>query len=191
MRAIVRAVRGGRCAAEVALVLANRPGAAGLAWAEAERLPTVCVDQHEFASRAEHEEAVLAALETHEVELVCLAGYMRLLGPRLVNAYPARILNVHPSLLPAFPGLHAQRQAIEHGVAVSGATIHIVDEQLDHGPILLQESCAVQQGDTETTLATRILEIEHRLYPRAIAELCADRIRIDGRRATRVGGARP
>ena len=125
---------------------------------------------------------VAAILKAHGVELVCLAGYMRLLSPVLLRAFPGRILNVHPALLPAFPGVKAQRQALEHGVKLSGATVHLVDESLDAGPIVAQEAVRVLSGDTEDSLAARILEAEHRIYPRAVRALLEGRLSVAGRR---------
>jgi phosphoribosylglycinamide formyltransferase-1 len=121
-------------------------------------------------------------LQAHEVDLVCLAGFMRRLSPVLLRAFPSRVLNIHPSLLPAFPGLHAQRQALEHGVKVSGATVHLVDEALDHGPIVSQEAVPVLESDSVESLAARILEAEHRIYPRAVRLLLEGRYRLVGRR---------
>jgi phosphoribosylglycinamide formyltransferase-1 len=131
---------------------------------------------------------MLALLRGEDVQLVCLAGYMRLLSGPFIQAFAGRILNVHPSLLPAFPGLDAQRQAFEHGVKISGATVHLVEEALDAGPIVLQEAVPVSDDDTAETLAARILEAEHRLYPRAVRLLLEGRVRVEGRR---VGAAEP
>ena len=133
------------------------------------------------ALRERHERRVCDILRGHDVDLVCLAGYMRLLSPYMVGEFRGRILNIHPSLLPAFPGLHAQRQALEHGVRVSGCTVHIVDEECDHGPILVQAAVPVLDDDTEDQLAARILEQEHRIYPRAVKLYCERRLKIDGR----------
>jgi phosphoribosylglycinamide formyltransferase-1 len=182
MQALVAAQRRGDIDADVALVLANRADSAGLAWARAESLPSICLPVPPGATRGEHEDRVLAALAAAGADLVCLAGYMRLLSARFLAAHPARVLNVHPSLLPAFPGTDAQRQALEHGVRITGATVHLVDEELDHGPILLQEAVAVEPEDTVESLSDRILAAEHRIYPRAVAAVAAGRVRIDGRR---------
>ena len=132
----------------------------------------------------EFDAEILVALRERGAELVCLAGFMRILSPVLVRAYPNRILNIHPSLLPSFIGLHAQKQAVEHGAKVSGCTVHLVDEELDHGPILLQCTVPVLEDDTEDTLSARILEQEHRLYPEAIQLVLDERVRVEGRRAT-------
>ena len=140
------------------------------------------IDGFETA-RKEHDEKVAQVLEAAGVTLVCLAGYMRLLSPWFIRRFPERILNIHPSLLPSFPGLHAQRQALEHGVKVSGCTVHLVNEDLDAGPILLQAAVAVQEDDTEETLSARILEQEHNLYPQALALMCRSQVRIEETRA--------
>lgn len=163
----------GRVPADPAVVVSNVPDAPGLELARAKGVPTAVVDHRGVKPREAHDRAVLGVLREHRVDLVCLAGYMRFLTPVFVDAYRGRILNVHPSLLPAFPGLDAQRQALEAGVKVSGCTVHVVDETLDHGPILLQAAVPVLPGDTEETLSARILEQEHRIYPEALALLAA------------------
>jgi phosphoribosylglycinamide formyltransferase-1 len=182
MQAIVEAVRSGALDAMVALVLSNRADAAGLEYARAAGLETQVLDHRGWPSRAAYDAAVADALEARGVDLVCLAGFMRLLGPTLLERFPQRVLNVHPSLLPAFPGLDAQRQAFEYGVKVAGATVHLVTEALDAGPIVAQAALPVRDDDTAETLAARILIEEHRIYPRAIAEVLAGNWRIDGRR---------
>jgi phosphoribosylglycinamide formyltransferase-1 len=144
---------------------------------------------HRGRAREEFDAEVVGILRAHGVELVCLAGYMRLLSPVFVRAFPGRILNVHPALLPSFPGTNAQRQALEYGVKVSGATVHVVDEHLDAGPIVAQEAVPVHEDDTEQALAARILEAEHRIYPRAVRAMLQGRVRISGRRAHVEGGA--
>lgn len=167
--------------AGIALVVSNEPDAQGLAVAGERGLPTRMLP-HRGVPRKEHEARVLEALEEHDIEWVCLAGYMRLLSARFVRAYCRRILNIHPSLLPAFPGLEAQRQAWEHGVKISGCTVHLVDEGLDSGPIVLQRSVAIFDDDTPQTLAARILEQEHQAYPEALRRLLSERWRVEGRR---------
>jgi len=144
---------------------------------------TVVLSHEDYDSREAFDAAVLGRLSEHDVEVVCLAGFMRILSPVLVRAFPNRILNIHPSLLPAFVGLHAQKQALEHGVKVSGCTVHLVDEELDHGPILLQQTVPVLEDDTEETLSARILEQEHKLYTEAIRLVLDGKVRVDGRRA--------
>ena len=180
MLALIRAARDGRIPAMPAVVIANVATAAGLAAAEAHGVPTAVVDHARSASREEHDRKVMEILAEHEVDLVCLAGYMRLLSPAFVAAYPERILNIHPSLLPAFPGLHAQRQALEHGVKIAGATVHFVDRGVDTGPIVLQRAVPVVDDDTEETLAARILEQEHRIYVEALELAVTGRLSREG-----------
>jgi phosphoribosylglycinamide formyltransferase 1 len=165
----------------IAVVFSNVEAAQGLERARRASIPVAFRD-HRGLAREEFDGAVAEVLRAHGVELVCLAGYMRLLSPVLLRAYPGRILNVHPALLPAFPGVKAQRQALEHGVKVSGATVHLVDENLDAGPIVAQEAVRVLSGDTEDSLAARILEAEHRIYPRAVRALLEGRLAFAGRR---------
>jgi len=150
--------------------------------ARGHRVEALFVDPRQYPSREAHEKAVIAALDERGVGLVCLAGYMRILGATFVRHFEGRLLNIHPSLLPAFPGLHAQRQAFDHGVKVAGATVHFVDEGTDTGPIVLQAAVPVLPGDTEDTLATRILAEEHRIYPEAVRFFAEGRLSIDGRR---------
>jgi phosphoribosylglycinamide formyltransferase-1 len=182
LQAIVDAVQAGRCPARVAVVVSDRKAAAALDRARAAGIRAVHVDPASHPDRRAFDEAVARVLDEHRVGLVCLAGYMRLLSPEFVRHYAGRILNVHPSLLPAFPGLHAQRQAIEHGVKVAGATVHFVDDGVDTGPIVLQGTVPVREDDTAETLAARVLQEEHRLYPEAIRLFAEGRLTIDGRR---------
>lgn len=185
MVALVEAMRNGAVEAEPAVVLSNVANAPGLEHAERLGVPTALVEHGSRLPRAEHEARVLERLGAHGVELVCLAGYMRVLGPTLVGAYPNAILNVHPSLLPAFPGLYAQRQALEYGVKISGCTVHFVDLDLDHGPIVMQAQVPVLEDDTEARLSSRILDAEHRIYPEAVALWSAGRLEVD-RRVVRI-----
>jgi phosphoribosylglycinamide formyltransferase 1 len=179
---IADAVADGRIPqAEIAVVISNRAGAAGIAAAQARGLATAVIEAH-GRKRADQDAETIACLKSQGVDLVCLAGYMRLLSPGFVQTFPQRILNIHPSLLPAFAGLDAQRQALEYGVSISGCTVHFVDEELDHGVIILQRSVEVLPGDDERTLAARILEQEHLAYPEAIARVLSGRYRIEGRR---------
>jgi len=180
--AIVKAAEAGRLPAEVVVLVSDRPGAGALEIARVHGIDAVFLDPKQFPSREAHEKAVMAALDERRVDLVCHAGYMRILGPAYVEHYRGRALNIHPSLLPAFPGLHAQRQALEHGVRVAGATVHLVDEGVDTGPILLQAAVPVLPGDTEETLSSRILAEEHRIYPEAIRLFAHGRVSVDGRR---------
>ncbi len=176
------AMERGEVPAEVALVVSNVAEAAGLEKARSLRLPTVCFPHRLEPSRQAHEAKILAALANAGVEWVCLAGYMRLLSRSFVERYPQRILNIHPSLLPAFPGLGAQEQAVEWGVKVSGCTVHFVDHKLDHGPIVLQRAVPVHDDDNPISLSARILAEEHKIYPEALRRLLEDRWRLDGRR---------
>jgi phosphoribosylglycinamide formyltransferase-1 len=181
--AIVRAVEAGRIAAAVRVLVSDRPGARALDLARAHGIEAVCVDPREHpGGREVHDKAVITALEARRVDLVCLAGYMRILGGGFVAHYRGRLLNIHPSLLPAFPGLDAQRRALEHGVRVSGATVHFVDEGTDTGPIVLQAAVPVRADDTADTLADRILAEEHRIYPEAVRLYAEGRLSLDGRR---------
>jgi phosphoribosylglycinamide formyltransferase-1 len=182
LQVILDAIDAGRCPARVAVVVSDRPDAPALDRARRAGVKALCCDPRVYADRAAFDRALAEVLVDHGVELVCLAGYMRLLSPAFVEAFRHRILNVHPALLPAFPGLHAQRQALEHGVKVTGATIHLVDEGTDTGPIVLQAAVAVEEDDTEATLSARILREEHRLYPEAIRLFAEGRLEVVGRR---------
>jgi phosphoribosylglycinamide formyltransferase 1 len=181
LQALIDARQKGELGGEIAVVFSNVERAQGLERARRAGIATAFRD-HRGRAREEFDAEVVGLLQAHGVELVCLAGYMRLLSPVFVRAFPQRILNIHPALLPAFPGKDAQRQAVEHGVKVSGATVHIVDEGLDSGPIVAQEPVRVRSDDTGETLAARILEVEHRLYPRAVRAMLEGRCRIVGRR---------
>lgn len=182
------AMERGELAAEIVLVVSNVAEAPGLDKARALRLPTVCIPHRLSPDRLAHEAQVLRALAAERIEWVCLAGYMRLLSPAFVSAYPQRILNIHPSLLPAFPGKDAQQQAWEHGVRVSGCTVHLVDEHLDGGPIVVQHAVPVRDDDSPESLAARILEQEHLAYPEALHRLLGERWTISGRRVLFSGG---
>jgi len=180
--AIADAVSAGKISdARIAVVISNLADAPGLAAARRRGLAAVAIEPR-GRKRAEHDEEIVACLREHKVDLVCLAGYMRLLSPGFVQAFAGRILNIHPSLLPAFPGLDAQQQAFEYGVEVTGCTVHFVDEQLDHGPIVLQKSVPVLPGDDPHALAERILEQEHLAYAEAIARVLSGNYQIVGRR---------
>jgi phosphoribosylglycinamide formyltransferase-1 len=182
MLALADAVRDGRIPnAEIALVISNIETAAGLEKARARGIETIVL-KHRGRTREEHDRAMAAELHRHQVDLVCLAGYMRLLSPWFVREFEQRVLNIHPSLLPAFPGLEAQRQALEYGVKYSGCTVHFVDEELDHGPIIKQAVVPVLPDDTVETLSARILVEEHKLYAEAVALVLSGKFRIEGRR---------
>lgn len=182
--ALHAAVERGELPAAIALVVSNVAEAPGLARARELGLATACLSARDFANREAHEAAIVAALHSHGVEWVCLAGFMRLLSPAFLRAYPQRVLNVHPSLLPAFPGLHPQRQALEHGVKVSGCTVHFVDEGVDSGPIVVQRAVPVRDSDDEAVLAARILAEEHRAYPEALRRLLTEPWTVEGRRVS-------
>lgn len=180
--AIAEAIRSGRLAdASIAVVISNRRDAPGLAAARSAGFAAEVIEAG-GRQRSEQDAEIIASLQAHEVDLVCLAGYMRLLSPEFVRAFPQRILNIHPSLLPAFPGLDAQQQALTYGVAVTGCTVHFVDEELDHGVIVLQKTVPVLAQDDTATLTTRILSQEHVAYAEAIARVLSGKYRIDGRR---------
>jgi phosphoribosylglycinamide formyltransferase-1 len=172
--------------AEIAIVISNREGAPGIDRAKTRGIPT-CVIPSKGLERETYDRQVVAALNDHHVYLVCLAGYMRLLSPYFVASFPNRILNIHPSLLPSFPGLESQRQALEYGVKFAGCTVHFVDENLDAGPIVLQSVVPVKDEDTEDTLSTRILEQEHRIYSEAVRIVLEGRYKIEGRRVLQTG----
>jgi phosphoribosylglycinamide formyltransferase-1 len=179
--AIADNVAAGRLQAEIAAVISNREEARGLEIARQRGLPALCIPS-KGVSREEYDLRVVEELQARNVELVCLAGFMRLLSTEFCRAFPMRIVNIHPSLLPAFPGLDAQKQALEHGVKISGCTVHFVDEQLDAGPIILQAAVPVLDDDTEASLEARILKEEHRIYSEAIRIILSERWRVEGRR---------
>lgn len=182
MLALADAISDGRIPnAEITLVISNVPDAAGLALARARGIETVVLN-HKGKPREEHDRAMAAELQRVGVDLICLAGYMRLLSPWFTRNFPQRILNIHPSLLPSFPGLDAQRQALAYGVKFTGCTVHLVDEELDHGPIIKQAVVPVLPDDTEATLSARILAEEHHIYAEAVALLLSGRYQIEGRR---------
>ena len=173
--------------AEIAVVISNKPYVPGIQAAEQRGIHTHVI-QSKGLGRAEHDAAVVKCLQEHKVDLVCLAGYMRLLSPEFVRAFPHRILNIHPSLLPAFAGLEAQKQAVDYGAKVSGCTVHFVDEHLDHGPIVLQKTVPVLDSDDAHTLSLRILEQEHIGYAEAIQLVLSGAIEVEGRRTVRRTG---
>jgi len=187
LQAIIDAIGGGRLDATIAVVISNRVEAAGLERAQRAGIPAVILSHKLYSTREDYDRALVAELRARGVSLVCLAGFMRLLSPVFVEAFPNAVLNIHPALLPAFPGTDAQRQAWEHGVKVSGATVHFVTAELDNGPIVMQAVVPVEDNDTPETLAARILEQEHRLYPAAIEYVLDGGWRIVGRRVVRRG----
>jgi phosphoribosylglycinamide formyltransferase-1 len=189
LQALIDAIRDGRLNATIAVVISNRADAAGLDRARQAGIEALHIDHLTFPSRDEHDRAVAAALQAREVGLVCLAGYMRLVGGPLLEVFPNAILNIHPSLLPAFPGVDAQHQAVEHGVKVSGVTVHLVNAELDGGPIVLQRTVPVFDGDTPKALAERILVEEHLAYPQAVQMILEGGWRVEGRRFVRAESA--
>ena len=172
--------------AEIAVVISNQPNAAGLQKAEARGIPTRMIPSKGLQREA-YDRQVVAVLQEHKVDLICLAGYMRLLSPYFVAAFPQRILNIHPSLLPSFPGLESQKQALDHGVKFAGCTVHFVDENLDAGPIIVQAVVPVLDADDEHTLSARILKEEHRIYSEAVKFILEGKYRIEGRRVLHAG----
>lgn len=190
LQSILDGCEAGRIPASVQVVVSNRPGALALERARAKGVPAYCVDHREFGrwpdNRPAYEEKVAAVLTRHEVRLVVCAGYDRLVGDTLMQAFPSRIINIHPALLPSFAGLHAQRDALAYGAKVSGATVFFVDSSVDGGPVIIQEAVPVLEGDTEDSLSKRILEVEHRILPVAITLIARGQTRIEGRRV-RIG----
>ena len=182
LQAIIEAIQRGEVNARIQVVVSNNPQAYGLVRAQRHGLPTVVISHKGFPSREAFDAEVVRVLRQHGVELVILAGFNRLLSPLFIRSFPQRIMNIHPALLPAFPGLHTQKQALEYGVRFSGATVHFVDEEVDHGPIIIQAVVPVYPDDTEETLQERILKQEHRIYPRAIQLFAEGRLEIVGRR---------
>ncbi len=182
MKSIVAACEAGEVPAEVGVLISNQADAPGIEWATKHGLDTAILSHKDFADRKAHDRAVVGQLQRAGVDWVCLAGYMRLLSAVFVEAYPNRILNIHPALLPSFPGLHGQHQAWEYGIKVSGCTVHLVDLELDHGPIVIQRSVPVFSDDSEDRLSARILEQEHIAYPEALKALLTLPWSLDGRR---------
>lgn len=182
LQAIIDSIESGYLHARISVVISDVEGAYALERARKHGIEAVFINPKNFASKELYEEEVLRTLRKHGSELVLLAGYMRILGKTLLSAFRNRILNIHPALLPAFPGLHAQRQAFDHGVKAAGCTVHFVDETLDCGPIILQRCVEVREDDTADTLADRILEQEHKIYPEAVRLFVENRLRIEGRK---------
>lgn len=182
LQSIIDRCRDGSLDAEVVTVISNNPEAGALERANRAGIPSQCIDHRSYGSREEFDRAVVAALQAAGVELVVLAGFMRLISGVFLEAFPGRIMNIHPALLPAFPGLHVQRKALEYGARFAGCTVHFVDGGVDTGPIIIQAVVSVLDDDTEETLMARILQQEHRIYPRAIQLFAEGRLRIEGRR---------
>jgi phosphoribosylglycinamide formyltransferase-1 len=182
LQALIDAIRARRLDATIVVVISNRQDAVGLQRAREAGIETLVLSHRTFASRDDFDQALAAELQARDVGLVCLAGFMRLVGATLIEAFPNRILNVHPSLLPAFPGLDAQRQAVEHGAKVTGVTVHLVTGELDGGPIVVQRAVPVMPGDDADSLAARILEEEHRAYPQAVQMILDGGWHLEGRK---------
>ena len=187
LQSLIDAIRDGRLQATIAVVISNEEGAGGLDRARLAGIETAVLSHRGWPSRHDYDSALVRELQARQVDLVCLAGFMRIVGTPLIDAFPNAILNIHPALLPSFPGVDAQRQAFEHGVKVSGVTVHFVTRDLDAGPIVLQRAVPVLDADTPGSLAARILEQEHLAYPEAVGIVLDGAWRIDGRRFTRLG----
>jgi phosphoribosylglycinamide formyltransferase 1 len=185
LQALIHAIERRELDAEIGVVISNRGSAGGLDLARAAGIETMVLDHRQFATREDYDERLAQELHARGVTLICLAGFMRLVSQRLLDAFPDAVLNIHPSLLPSFPGVDAQQQALAHGVKVTGATVHLVTSELDAGPIVLQAAVPVQDDDTIETLSQRILVEEHRIYPAAVAVVLAGGWRVDGRRFLR------
>jgi len=185
MAALAEAAQSGRLRAHIAVVISNVETAPGLEKARALGIEAIYINPRGL-TREQHERLIVAELKKRQVDLVCLAGYMRLLSPYFIGEFPMRILNIHPALLPSFPGLDAQKQALQYGVKVSGCTVHFVDEGLDSGPIIKQAAVPVYDSDTEETLSARILEQEHRIYAEAVDFVLNERFKIEGRRVIKI-----
>lgn len=181
LQSIIDAILAGKLAAKIGVVISDKPDANALKRAADLNLTAVCVDRKQYKTQQEFEQALVNELKLHQVELVILAGFMRILSPYFVHAFANRIMNIHPSLLPSFPGKHAQEQAIQYGAKVSGCTVHFVDEGMDSGPIILQQAVPVMPDDTPAILAERILQQEHVIYPQAIKLYIEKRLQIEGR----------
>jgi phosphoribosylglycinamide formyltransferase-1 len=186
LQALIDAVADGRLEATIALVISNREAAEGLQRARRAGVEAICVSHHGWRSRDDYDRALINELERRSIDIVCLAGFMRILGPAMIGAFPDRILNIHPSLLPSFPGVNAQKQAFDHGVKLAGVTVHLVTADLDAGPIVLQRAVPVLDTDTADSLSARILAEEHRVYPDAVKIVLERRWILDGRRFVRL-----
>ena len=187
LQAIIDAIEAKKINAEIAVVISNVLGVAALDRAKKHGIKAVVVSDKEFNDKSSYEKEMIAELEKNNVGLVCLAGYMKLISPEFVRHFKGKMMNIHPALLPAFPGLHVQRKALEHGVKVSGCTVHFVDDGCDTGPIIIQAAVPVLDDDTQESLSARILEQEHRIYPEAIRLFSEGKLKIEGRRVKVIG----
>jgi phosphoribosylglycinamide formyltransferase-1 len=182
LQSVIDRCSDGSIDAEIALLISNNPEAGALTRARKAKIPSLCINHRQYDNREHFDQAVVTALQEARVELVVLAGFMRIISDIFIKAFPERIMNIHPALLPAFPGLHVQRKALEYGVRFAGCTVHFVDGGVDTGPIIIQAVVPVFDSDTEESLSARILQQEHRIYPRAIQLFAEGRLRIEGRR---------
>ena len=182
LQAIIDAISADRLDAKIGLVISDNPDAHALQRVAGWNIPTVVVDRKKYSSRQDFEEQLATEFSLHHVDLILLAGFMRILSSHFISRFPGKIMNIHPALLPAFPGLNAQKQALDYGAKVAGCTVHFVDEGMDSGPIILQEAVPVLDNDTVETLSERILHVEHILYPRAVNLYCQQRLEVEGRR---------
>ena len=182
LQAIIEAIEAGKIKGKICIVISDNPDAYALKRANKHNIETQYINYKEFNDREEYDKIIVSALKERDCDLVVLAGYLKILTPYFINAYKNKIMNIHPALLPSFPGLHVQKKAIDHGVKVSGCTVHFVDEGLDSGPIIIQRAVEVKKDDTEETLTKRILKEEHQIYPRAVQLFAQERLTINGRR---------
>jgi phosphoribosylglycinamide formyltransferase-1 len=182
LQSIIDASQKGEIPARVAIVISNKPDVYGLERAKKHNIPTAVFEPKKFKDKNTYELEIVKELKKHKVDLVCLAGYMRIVGPVLLEHYPGKMMNIHPALLPSFPGLHVQKAALDHGTKISGATVHFVDEGCDTGPIIIQAAVPVLENDTEESLSARILEQEHKIYPQAIKLYAEGKLKIEGKR---------
>ena len=182
LQSIIDCIEKGDLPVEIGCVISNNPAAFALQRAKNHGIPALHIDHRTFTSREAYDAALVEALTEYGVELVVLAGFMRIITPVLLNAFPSAVINIHPALLPAFPGIHAQRQALDYGVKISGCTVHFVDTGTDTGPVIIQAAVPVVEGDNEESLSARILQEEHRIYPEAIALFASRRLKVEGRK---------
>jgi len=182
LQAIIEAVKEGKIEGRISIVISDNRDAFALKRAKQNNIETEYINFKSFKNRKDYDKEIMECLKEKDIDLVVLAGYMRILSPYFIRTYKNRIINIHPALLPSFPGLHAQRQAVEYGVKISGCTVHFVDEGIDSGPVILQKAVEVKDNDTEESLAERILKEEHQIYPRAIQLFCQGRLIIKGRK---------
>ncbi len=182
LQAIIEACEGKKIPAKVAVVISNDPGAGGLERAKKHAIPAFVIDNRRYKDKNTYELEIVKALQEHKVDLVCLAGYMRIVGEVMLEHFPQKIVNIHPSLLPSFPGLHAQKQALDHGVLITGCTVHFVDSGCDTGPIIIQSAVPVLEKDDEERLSERILQQEHLIYPQAIKLIAEGKLKVEGRK---------